>query len=220
MHPCRLSQRARKETVTPEAEPLHSPPQTWAPSPSQRCDARLESMPLSPQFYRRWIPVFSNPWGLAIDRLLVRFTDWSLLTTIYRGAGGLPNWPSFLMTTIHWKSGRLRSVVLPYTHDGDRMIIVGSHGGRPTDAIWSLNLRAHPIAWVRIRGKRFACSVRLAAGEEHDRLWSQVSQGGAYAHYAKTAYPREIPIFLLVPLDTTATRPAECSAPEPSHGES
>lgn len=170
-------------------------------------------MVFSPQFYRRLIPVFSNPWGLAIDRVLVRFTDWSLLTTIYRRAGGLPNWPSLLMTTIHWKTGQQRSVVLPYKRDADQMIIIGSHGGRPTDAIWSLNLRAHPIAWVRIRGRRFACHVRLAAGQERERLWAEVSQGGAYAHYAKTAYPREIPIFALEPAESVASRPQESRAP-------
>lgn len=175
-------------------------------------------MPLSPQFYRRWIPVFSNAWGLAIDRVLVRFTDWSLLTTLYRGAGGLPNWPSLLMTTIHWKTGRRRSVVLPYKGDDERMIIIGSHGGRPSDAIWSLNLRAHPVAWVRVRGRSFACQARLAEGTERERLWSEVSQGGAYAHYARTAHPREIPIFVLTPLEATATRPPESRAPEPSSG--
>lgn len=170
-------------------------------------------MALPPQFYRRWIPVFSNPTGLAIDRVLVRFTDWSLLTTLYRKAGGLPNWPSLLMTTIHWKTGKLRDVVLPYKEHGTQMIIIGSHGGRPTDAIWSLNLRAHPVAWVRIRGRRFACATELAAGEKRERLWEEVSQGGAYAHYAKTAFPREIPIFVLSPLDHVAMRPAESQAP-------
>src|SRR5262245_62423277 len=106
-------------------------------------------MPAASKLYRRLIPVVSNPHGLALDRFLVRATGHSLVGRVYLRAGGYALRPHLLLTTIHWKSGALRTVVLPYSEDGERYLVVGSHGGRPTDPVWARNVRALPAVWVR-----------------------------------------------------------------------
>jgi deazaflavin-dependent oxidoreductase (nitroreductase family) len=159
------------------------------------------------------IPLFSHPTGLAIDRVLVRLFDRSLMGHMYHRAGGMPLRPHLLLRTIHWKTGRIRSVVLPYQESrgpaGEEWIlVVGSHGGRPSDAVWSLNLRVHPEVWFRV-GRRWRFGrARVTQGAEREAVWKQVTAGGAYLFYEKPASPRIIPAVVLE-LAGTPERPRE-----------
>jgi deazaflavin-dependent oxidoreductase (nitroreductase family) len=113
------------------------------------------------------------------------------------------------------RTGLRRSVVLPYLEDGDRYLVVGSHGGRPTDPIWVHNLRAHPQVWVRPRDRRWRFArAHVAQGEERERLWSAITSEGAYRYYERAAHPRLIPVVVVAPVDPAATRrPSEDRAP-------
>ncbi len=167
------------------------------------------------RFYRRLIPWISNPRGLAVDRWLVRATGRSLMGHAYLRAGGFALRPHLLLETIHWKSGVRRTVVLPYLEDGERFLVVGSHGGRPTDPIWVHNLRAHPEVWVRPRDRRWRFAhAHVAQGEERERLWSAITQEGAYRIYERAAHPRVIPVVVVTPVDPAAAiRPSEDRRP-------
>ncbi|MBW2266989.1 MAG: nitroreductase family deazaflavin-dependent oxidoreductase [Deltaproteobacteria bacterium] len=140
-----------------------------------------------------------EPRWLAWDRLCVRITGWSFVNRAFEEAAGMSSRPALLLTTRHHVNGRERTVVLPYYVDADRFVVVGSHGGRPTDAIWALNLRAHPD--VRIRANHRWRDVRCheAKGEERDGLWRRITADGAYLHYEKTAAPRIIPLMVFTP---------------------
>ncbi len=170
-------------------------------------------MPAPSRFWQRMIPLFSHPTGLAIDRMLVRLFDRSLMGHMYHRAAGMPLRPHLLLRTIHWKTGRIRTVVLPYQESRgpggeERILVVGSHGGRPTDAIWSLNLRAHPEVWFRA-GRRWRFGrAWIAQGAEREAVWKQVTAGGAYLFYEKPAHPRVIPAIVIEPL-RGAERPSE-----------
>jgi len=172
------------------------------------------------RFWRRLIPIVSNPRGLALDRLLVRATGHSLIGRAYLRAGGYPMRPHLLLETVHWRSGARRTVVLPYHEDGDRLVVVGSHGGRPTDPIWALNLRAHPQLWVRPRDRRWRFArAHVAQEEERARLWHAITAEGAYRYYERLAHPRVIPVVVIAPVDASrAERPHEdraATAPAP-----
>jgi deazaflavin-dependent oxidoreductase (nitroreductase family) len=168
-------------------------------------------MPPPSRFYRRLIPWISNPRGLAVDRWLVRATARSLMGHAYHRAGGYPLRPHLLLTTIHWRTGTRRTVVLPYSEDGGRYLVVGSHGGRPTDPIWALNVRAHPEVWVRPRDRRWRFArAHVAQGAERERLWAEITAAGAYHYYQRAAHPRLLPVVVLAPADlASAARPAE-----------
>ena len=79
--------------------------------------------------------MFSNPTGLRLDRALVAATGFSVINQFYSRAGGFKPRPCLLLRTQHYKTGALREVVLPYRRDGESWLVVGSHGGRPTDAV-------------------------------------------------------------------------------------
>ncbi len=139
----------------------------------------------------------SNPTGLRLDRWLVAATSFSFINQCYSRAGGFAPRPCLLLTTRHHKTGLPRTIVLPYCRDGHCFLVVGSHGGRPTDAIWAKNLRVHPEANVRLRWRQFSVAVHEASGGERDRVWAIVTADGAYLGYEKMAAPRVIPEFIL-----------------------
>ena len=169
------------------------------------------------RFWRRVIPIVSNPRGLAVDRLLVRATGHSLIGRAYLRAGGYAMRPHLLLETTHWRSGVRRTVVLPYTEDGDRLVVVGSHGGRPTDPIWALNVRARPQVRVRARDRRWRLArAHVAEGEERERLWRAITAEGAYRYYEKQAHPRVIPVVVIAP--ETGPVPAIPRAPAAPRG--
>jgi deazaflavin-dependent oxidoreductase (nitroreductase family) len=86
---------------------------------------------------------------------------------------------------------------LPYRCDGEGWLVVGSHGGRPTDAIWAKNLRAHPEVELQIGWRRFPATAAEVSGDERERVWKIVTGDGAYIGYATIAHPRIIPVFAL-----------------------
>ncbi len=147
----------------------------------------------------------SNPTGLRLDRWLVGATGFSFVNQFYARAGGFEPRACLLLTTRHHKTEAPRTIVLPYLRDGARFLIVGSHGGRPTDAIWAKNLRSHPDCDVRVDRRNMAATADEAVGEERDRVWGIVTQDGAYLGYQKMAAPRVIPVFALAERRPAAT---------------
>ena len=77
-------------------------------------------------------------------------------TWLYRKTGGriggkfLNGAPVLLLTTTGRKSGQPRTTPLLYLADGDRVIVVASKGGLPTNPLWYLNLKADPNVTVQI----------------------------------------------------------------------
>jgi deazaflavin-dependent oxidoreductase (nitroreductase family) len=179
------------------------------------------------KFYRRLIPLTLIPGSLPIDKALVQLIGYSFTNRIYSKAGGMRERPCLLMTTLHWKTGEPRTVVLPYHRFGDQFVVQGSKAGRPEDPVWATNVRAHPLTWLNVGGQKVFCRAHVAQGEERQRLWKEITADGAYLAYEKSAHPRIIPLVVNTPIDpTTVTKPdidrateapddAEGSASEP-----
>jgi deazaflavin-dependent oxidoreductase (nitroreductase family) len=98
-----------------------------------------------------------------------------------------------VLTTRGRRSGkRRRTPVLAY-EDGDRLVLVASFGGSPTNPHWFDNLTADPQ--VEIDGDPY--EARVATDEEREQLWPRiVERYPGYAGYqAKTT--RRIPLVVL-----------------------
>ena len=113
--------------------------------------------------------------GLAFDRLLVRVTGESLLNRVFARQAGFAPQPALLLETRGRKSGARRRAVLPWFRIGDKLMVVGSKGGMPTDPAWVANLRADPAAVVYIGRKRHTARARIAGGEERAALWAELT---------------------------------------------
>lgn len=140
-----------------------------------------------------------EPRWLTWDRRCVQLIGFSFVNRAFEEAAGSAKRPVLLLTTRHHRSGRERTVVLPYYTDEGRAIVVGSHGGRPNDAIWAINLRAHPEVRIRPGFRWRDVKCHEAEGDERQRLWKRITHGGDYLHYEKTAAPRIIPLMIFTP---------------------
>ena len=105
-----------------------------------------------------------------------------------------------LLTTIGARSGEPRLAPLAYTRDGDRIVIVASKGGAPTNPAWYVNLLANPVVTVELGGETFQAHATVVEGGERDRLYA----AHATEHPAFRTYPekttRVIPVIHLDPI--------------------
>lgn len=114
-----------------------------------------------------------------------------------RVSGMFANAPLMLLTTTGAKSGRQRTSPLVYTTDADRIVVIASKAGAPSHPDWYHNLVADPAATVELPGERFAVRARVAAGEEHDRLFAaQAALMPNFAEYQRNT-TRKIPVIIL-----------------------
>ena len=103
-----------------------------------------------------------------------------------------------VLTTKGAKSGQERSNPLAYTKDGDKLVVVASKGGAPTNPSWYHNLRANPVVTVEFGGDKFQARATVAKPEsERLRLYEQhsVTHPGFRDYPKKTT--RRIPVITL-----------------------
>ena len=102
-----------------------------------------------------------------------------------------------LLTTRGARSGRERTNPLAFTRDGDRIFVIASKGGAPTNPDWYWNLRANPRVTVEVGPERFEADARVAKGAERRRLYDlQATKMPGFKEYEKRT-TREIPVVLL-----------------------
>ena len=120
----------------------------------------------------------------------------------FRSNGGKVNGyfahtPLLLLTTTGAKSGQPRITPLAYTTDGDRLVIIGSKGGAPTNPAWYHNLLAHAITTVEVGHERFQARAVVTEGAERDRLYTQMAEKmPGFAEYQNKT-TRKIPVITL-----------------------
>lgn len=130
------------------------------------------------------------------DWVLARLSGGRITLTYFLG-GIAPIW----LTTTGAKSGLPRTVPLIGLQDGERVILLASNWGQPHYPAWYYNLRANPLAQVRIAEATRPYTARQAADEEYDRYWARaVAIYPGYENYKASATNRDIPIFVLEPV--------------------
>ena len=105
--------------------------------------------------------------------------------------------PIAILFTTGRKSGEERANPLIFGRDGDNVILVASKGGAPADPGWFRNLEASPEAQIQVMGDRWPVRMRVAEGEERERLWRMMNE--LWPHYDAYAEKtdREIPVVVL-----------------------
>lgn len=112
--------------------------------------------------------------------------------------GQFANTPLILLNTVGAKSGQPRTNPLAYIEDGDRIVIIASKGGAPSNPDWYYNLLANPLVTVELGSEQFqARAVALTGGEERDRIYTKMAaRNPSFAAYALNT-TRKIPVVLL-----------------------
>ena len=107
--------------------------------------------------------------------------------------------PMLLLHSTGAKSGELRVNPVVYQTDGDRLVIFASKQGAPTNPDWYHNLMAHPKTKVEVGDRTVDVNVRVAEGDERERLWNrQKEQMPGFADYEQKT-TRQIPVVVLEP---------------------
>jgi len=110
---------------------------------------------------------------------------------IFKGA------PILLLTTKGAKSGTTYTTPLVYTRDGDRLVIIASKGGAPTNPAWYHNLVANPIVTIEVGPERYEANAIVTQGDERDRLFdAQAAVMPNFAEYQRNT-SRQIPVVVL-----------------------
>ncbi len=105
--------------------------------------------------------------------------------------------PLILLTTTGAKSGQPRIAPLVYTTDGDRMVVLASKAGAPTNPDWYHNLVANPTATVETGSETFSVRASVAEGAERQRLYDQqAAQMPGFAEYQRKT-TRQIPVVVM-----------------------
>jgi deazaflavin-dependent oxidoreductase (nitroreductase family) len=102
-----------------------------------------------------------------------------------------------LLHTIGTKSGQERVNPLAYIRDGDRLVVIASKGGAPTNPDWYYNLVAHPLVTVELGSKKFQVRAKVAEEPERTRLYSKMAEMmPVFAEY-QSRTTRVIPVIIL-----------------------
>jgi len=148
----------------------------------------------------------TTPLGMAVDRGCVRWLGHSIVGLLFARLTHTAYNKPLLLTTVGAKTGRRRTVVLPFFVVGGQMAVVGSRGGMPTDPYWVRNLRAHPQAWIRIDRELKPVTAHIARAGEREPLWAAITRrAGVYLEYQRRATTREIPVVVLTPDESRRT---------------
>jgi len=105
--------------------------------------------------------------------------------------------PIVLVTTTGAKSGQRRTFPVAYSRDGDRVVVIASKGGAPTNPAWYHNMVAHPDVTVELPGETYEATAVVTTGEERARLFrAQADLMPNFDEYQKNT-TREIPVIAL-----------------------
>lgn len=102
-----------------------------------------------------------------------------------------------LLHTIGAKSGQPRINPVACIRDGDRLVIIASKGGAPTNPDWYYNILANPLVSVETGTEQFQARASIAAEPERTRLYNQmVEMMPGFAEYQRKT-TRVIPVVVL-----------------------
>lgn len=120
----------------------------------------------------------------------------------FRANGGVVGGPfagasMVLLTTTGAKSGQPRVMPLVYFPDGDRVLIVASKGGAPTNPDWYYNLVANPDVTLEIGAETFPAHATVVAEPERTQLFERIATSNpGFGEYQKKT-TRTIPVIAL-----------------------
>jgi len=109
--------------------------------------------------------------------------------------------PIVVITSLGAKSGNLRkNPVMRVERDG-KYVAIASKGGADEQPEWYYNFVAHPLVDLQDGPVKKTYSARVLNGAERADWWDHaVATWPTYAEY-QTRTEREIPVFLLEPID-------------------
>ena len=109
-------------------------------------------------------------------------------------------WGALRLTMTGRRSGKLRSVIIGYYEDGDKLVSMAMNGWGAPEPDWWLNLQARPETVVELAGGiRRDVLGRAAVGEERERLWQRWRELDKNLDGYAARRPKETAVVVLEP---------------------
>lgn len=106
--------------------------------------------------------------------------------------------PLLLLHTTGARSGQARINPLAYTRDGDRLVVIASKAGAPTNPDWYYNVVAQPLVTVEVGTEQFQAQATIPSEPERTRLYDQMATTmPGFAEYQRMT-TRRIPVVVLI----------------------
>ena len=102
-----------------------------------------------------------------------------------------------LLHTTGAKSGKERVNPLATFEDGDRLVVVASKGGAPTNPDWYYNVLANPMVSVEYGTDKFQAQAAIASEPERTQLYEKMESNFAGFTDYKEKTDRVIPVLTL-----------------------
>ena len=104
-----------------------------------------------------------------------------------------------ILTTTGRKSGEPRDSPLLFLQEGTRVVLVASQGGRATNPMWYLNLKANPAITFQTPRELLHLTARDATDAERDEYWPKLdAMYPDFVNY-RSYTNRKIPIVICDP---------------------
>lgn len=104
-----------------------------------------------------------------------------------------------ILTTIGRKSGEARDSPLLFLQEGRRIVLVASQGGRATNPMWYLNLRANPEITFQTKKETLQLVARDATDAEREEYWPKLDAMYPDFQNYRSYTDRKIPIVICDP---------------------
>ena len=102
-----------------------------------------------------------------------------------------------ILHTVGARTGQERINPVVYVTDGDRLMVLASKNGAPTNPDWYYNLLAHPLVTVEVGTEQFQARAAVATEPERTRLYNQmIEKLPDFAEYQKKT-TRVLPVITL-----------------------
>ncbi len=166
-------------------------------------DHMIEQRPNAVEFQQRStreLPV------IVLERVLDNMTDYQAFNRDFiaefranlgKVGGMFEDLPVLLLTTTGAKSGKPRIAPVLYGTDQDRLVIVASKGGSPTNPDWYHNIVANPSVSIEVGMESFPARATVAEGPERRRLFDQLLSVIPKLAETQESTTRQIPIVVL-----------------------
>lgn len=105
-----------------------------------------------------------------------------------------------LLHTRGARSGEERINPTAYVKDGERLVVIASKGGAPTNPDWYYNILANPLVTVEVGTEKFQTRAAITQEPERTRLYNKMVEmmPGFEEYRRKTT--RAIPVIVLTPV--------------------
>ena len=114
--------------------------------------------------------------------------------------GNFAKTPLLLLHTTGAKTGQARLNPVAYIEDGERLVVIASKAGAPTNPDWYHNLRANPEVRLEVGAEEFPARAAIAEEPERTQLFGKMAvRNPGFAEYQRKT-SRTIPVVILTRL--------------------